>query len=106
MTSIIEKKFFNTFGIKQKEPTYITMNCNCGCHDCKNCEKYKKNYLNIYPQITDRILLELICKLSCVCRHHFAFERGVPELKEAILKFCIYYKDQLKQQVRILFEEE
>lgn len=53
----IEKQFFDTFGI---EP--ITKNISCS--ECEfNLEECGCFYGNrqIYPQITDRILLELIC---------------------------------------------
>ena len=43
MTTELEKQFFDTFGIEPKELIFRTMNCACGCHDCKNCEKYKNN---------------------------------------------------------------
>lgn len=66
MTTEIEKQFFNTFGIEPKKQCYywdcpystgniandIAMN-ERDCNSCKNPDK------EIYPQITDRILLEL-----------------------------------------------
>ena len=97
MTNELEKKFFDTFGIEPKtiiEPRYSL-----------NTEYYEKK-VAYYPQITDSILLELICKLSGVCCPQFAFERGVEELKWNILKRCIHYNKELKHQVRRLFEEE
>ena len=105
MTNELEKKFFDTFGIKQREYTQC---CSLGCKkpytDCVNCQ-YHEVYKIDYPQITDYHYLQLICKLSGVCCPHFAFERDISELKETILKFCIHYKDQLKHQVRTLFKE-
>ena len=110
MASELEKKFFDTFGIEPKEPIYITMNCDCGCHDCKNCEKYKNNYLNIYPQITDHILLELICiATSSEITVEFKGIKNVEHLKEVILNYCIkrygycLHKDKFKYKVRTLF---
>ena len=94
MTNELEKQFFDTFGIEPKtiiEPRYSL-----------NTEYYEKK-IEKYPQITDRILLELICKLSGVCCPQFAFERGVEELKLNILKRCIHYNKELKHQVRRLF---
>ena len=64
MTNELEKTFFDTFEIEPKVLIFKTMDCACGCHDCKNCDKYKNNFSKTYPQITDRILLELIKILS------------------------------------------
>ena len=126
MTNELEKQFFDTFGIEPRYEDACTvedkywnneelakeygtfdqyMNCKCG--DQENCTTecscaYQKE---VYPEITDRILLELICKLSGVCWPHFSFEISVSELKETILKFCIHYKVMLKHQIRTLFEE-
>ena len=118
MTNELEKTFFDTFGIGAYYK-YLLIDKTSRCHNAKLFDKINfidfiksgKDYLLLkvikyHPQITDRILLELICKLSGVCCPHFAFERGVEELKEAILKLCIYYKEPLKYQVRTLFEEE
>lgn len=106
MTNELEKKFFDTFGIKQREYTQCrSLGCRKPYTDCVNCQ-YHEVYKIDYPQITDRILLELICKLSGVCCPQFAFERGVEELKWNILKRCIHYNKELKHQVRRLFEEE
>lgn len=105
MTDEIEKKFFDTFGIKQREYTQCrSQGCRKPYMDCVNCQ-YHEVYKIDYPQITDRILLELICKLSGVCCPQFAFERSVEELKWNILKQCIHYNKELKHQVRRLFEE-
>ena len=52
MTNELEKTFFDTFGIEPKtiiEPRYSL-----------NTEYYEEK-IEKYPQITDRILLELIC---------------------------------------------
>lgn len=110
MTNELEKQFFDTFGIESKELIFRTMNCTCGCHDCKNCEKYKNNFSKIYPQITDRILLELICILaSNPIRILFeSMLSGIKEvelLKNSILLTCIANKDTIKHQVRTLFKE-
>ena len=63
MTDELTKTFFDAFGIEAKsistgECKYkITPEfCESDCLDCKNAIKEKT-----YPQITDRILLELIC---------------------------------------------
>ena len=104
--SEIEKQFFEMFGIGRKEVILKTMNCACGCHDCKNCEKYKNKFSKIYPEITDRILLELICIANTSPFTTFG-SRDIKNLKEEVLLVlcdCINYKD-IKHQVRALFKE-
>ena len=127
MTNELEKQFFNTFGIEPK--------CYCGndyvfeamledeCTDgnrekCKTCKKVGKTY----PQITDHILLELMC-IRCKELISIIKVKGDnrEELKNYILKLCIedytfYSKtsektynelaNNFKQQVRTLFEDE
>ena len=133
----IEEKFYKTFGIEPKYQDTCTveekywsneelaneygtfdMYMNAKCGNQENCTTecscaYQKE---IYPTITDRILLELICILN-------DFEgisvkaTTIEELKEELLKQCIepfeypiafeehYEFDKLYQQVRALFEE-
>lgn len=112
MTNELEKTFFDTFGIEPKSvkrTLKLTMqgyNESDLPEDLKQFIRSQTLVYNVYPQITDHILLELICKLSGVCCPQFAFERGVEELKWDILKRCIHYNKELKHQVRRLFEEE
>ena len=98
----IEEKFFKTFGIEtrciEKNPTYC-----CDYEDCNKCRGLG------YPQITDRILLELICILndfSDFCIEEICYEC----LKEEILCKCIEWldcaikHDEFKAQVQSLFK--
>lgn len=128
----IEKQFFETFGIEPK------MLCECSfknLHDyridygsdvcirmdddiknpCDSCELAKQIH-PLYPKITDRVLLELICVLN-------DFEginveaTTIKGLKEELLKQCIepfqfpiayeehHEIDKLYEQVRALFRE-
>lgn len=116
MTTEIEKQFFDTFNIEPKELIFRTMNCACGCHDCKNCDKYKNNLQKIYPQITDRILLELICIHNTYPRTRL-YSLDYESLKKEILKdlineqesielktYCVF--NDMKQQVQELFKED
>ena len=121
MTNELEKQFFDTFGI---EPHYycadeyvfeamLEYECTEGNREkCKTCKKVGKSY----PQITDRILLELICILndygaSYLC---YRFKRNIDDLKKNILTDLIFSligennanKKTLKQQVQALFKEE
>ena len=138
MTNELEKQFFNTFGI---EPThedackladkywgdeklaeeyyvferYMEKNCPIGGKECFATCKYA--YDNIeYPQITDRILLELIRIIGLITIKYTNEQCGIcygdgaisywgKDLKEAILKFFISKVSIFKHQVRTLFEE-
>ena len=116
MDNELEKQFFDTFGIKQREYTQC---CSMGCKkpytDCGNCQ-YHEVYKVDYPQITDRILLELICICS-----QYGFcptVRNIKDLKLKVLKRLFKLKKNLKnnyehqgchnafvRKVRTLFEE-
>ena len=92
MTNELEKTFFDTFGIEKKEL------------------EYPDNF-TYYPEITDRILLELIC-IATASEITVEFKRikNVEHLKEVVLNYCIrrygycLHKDNFKQRVRTLFE--
>lgn len=110
----IEKQFFKTFEIKP-HTIYTPRTCACGCHDCKNCERYKQKFKQKYPQITDRILLELICIHNTYCRTHL-YSLDYESLKKEILEDLIneqatrelkpYYAfDDMKQQVQEIFKK-
>ena len=88
-----DKQFFDTFGI---EPIGCKDNENCtGTLDCRTqCPNAE------YPQITDRILLELICILNPFC---YPSGQNIQHLKESVLDWCITFKDDIEQQVQALF---
>ena len=105
MTYELTKTFFDTFNI---EPIGCNDNKNCtGVLDCTQCPNVK------YPQITDRILLELIFLQPLSIE--FEYPRNIKELKNTLLR---YYIEELslfaepseaeifKQQVQALFEEK
>ena len=114
MTTDLEKQFFDTFGIEPKnistgECKYkITPEfCESNCLDCKNTIKEKT-----YPQISDRIYLELHCLLNSLDAPPYGLT--VKEFKKDILISAIGVLrrnetanriDNIKQQVRTLFEE-
>lgn len=100
MTNELEKQFFSTFGIEAR-PIYSEL----------WADEWVKDD---YPQITDRILLELICidfeENPYKCR---GGQISVDEVKERILSDFIHEfendlyldKENIKHQVRTLFEE-
>ena len=96
MTTDLEKQFFDTFGIEPK-PLFSTRN---GYTD----DAY------LYPQITDRILLELICILSKYQKDVGSLleicETDKNSIKEEVLDMLIFRDIALKQQVQALFKEE
>lgn len=114
MTTDIERQFFETFNIKRREYAHC---CSMGCTnpntDCDNCE-YHEVYKSDYPEITDRILLELICILNNYGKND-TWAVSVENLKDCILVNCIKVikeKDlkeislnNFKHQIQALFKE-
>ena len=104
MTNELEKTFFDTFGI---EPiTHAVWDSTET--KWKNFESWDE-----YPQITDRILLELICILGNTS-YFLITDDGLPidvdGLKKSVLHSLtlqakIDKNNVLKHQVRTLFEE-
>jgi hypothetical protein len=109
----LEKQFFNTYGI---EPfTYCSKPIlDCDARKNGTCTKDCEYYSGVlYPQITDRILLELICILS----QHYSLEEenwflscdSIDYLKQFILSHLIELKENTwfcsKHQVQALFKE-
>ena len=104
MTSELEKKFFETF--------YIPRICEQGRTTCQQYNRTCDNccYLK-YPQITDSILLKLICILTC----HYLDERepyeitsiNMEQLKQRVLSdiICIAGCEATKCQVQKISKE-
>ena len=103
MTNELEKQFFDTFGFEPNcqntfiNPSKCPFNESRECCDCVSFE---------YPQISDLILLELIClftrEMNCTTNYWYT----VDELKENLLREFILEKDNFsKHQVQALFEE-
>ena len=114
MNNELEKQFFEIFGIKPKKgctayDEFTEEEADVICNDkCAEC-----SYLDdVYPQITDHILLELIFLQPLSIE--FKYPRNIKELKNTLLG---YYIEELslfaepseaeifKQQVRTLFEK-
>lgn len=121
MTNELEKTFFDTFGIGAYYK-YLLIDKTSRFHNEKLFDKTNfidfmksgKDYLLLKvikypPQITNRILLELICILTRFYGE-LVLEQclDVKGLKEQVLNIFIRtsYKDIFKHQVRALFEEK
>ena len=122
MTNELEKTFYDTFGI---EPKCVKRTLKLAIHgydennlpeDLRQFMSSQAQVYHVYPQITDRILLELIC-IHNQYSHPFSIYGEKKEfLKNDILECMInilnyFYEHEmeeyskLKQQVRTLFEE-
>lgn len=88
MTNKTEKQFFDTFGIEERELDY-------------------PDNFTYYPEITDHILLKLICIAHTSPVITFV-SRDVKSLKEEVLMvLCNWVNNRsIKQQVQALFEED
>ena len=108
MTNELEKQFFDTFGVEPRLKTFAI----------KRNEKGEMEYPPIYeyPQITDRILLELICMAN---QHEdYPISTNIKNIQARTLRILLrtekFYKNyygsdgrykKLVKQVRTLFEE-
>lgn len=114
MTTDLEKQFFDTFGIPQlccKE--YIT---NCTRYgECEECENYDNNF-STYPQITDSILLQLLCyaNASPYFMRPISYSE-IDKVKQDVLIGLIIImnlgihekrKEKVKQDIQKIFKEE
>ena len=105
MVTKLEKQFFKTFGIEQKEHK----ECECDYLNCPNpdieCGEccYYKTYKFDYPQITDHILLKLICIANS---QNIGFEGdNIEDIKKDLLDNFIFFKRDVYDQIHNLFKE-
>lgn len=113
MTTELEKQFFDTFGIEPRK-VKICRNINHCPKKYKLCNDDCKHWQVVradYPQITDRILLELICiaqqmknvkvlkafTLDCLIHD---YERNVERISNTGV--CQKIANDIKQQVQAL----
>ena len=118
MTNELEKKFFDTFGIKAKQkcakPLLKTTSGFCKAY--KNCVGCDYNDLK-YPQITDRILLNLICIANEY--ENYSETTNIKNIQARTLRILLKVKKHLKdvytcqdwhnelvRKVRKLFKEK
>ena len=101
MTNELEKQFFDMFGI-EKRVEFET------CYALDSSNTYPVA-VKRYPQISDRILLELIC--IYLDYRVLATQMSVKHLKQTVLQGLIELHEQYNhkigyyEQVRTLFEE-
>ena len=116
----IEEEFFKCFGIDPIGKCRICtkgdmLSCPKKIEECEECEYLKKN-ANLYAHITSRILLELMCIFSIDLVIKIDNVLNYNDLKNNLLQCFIdcmnakeinvNRKNQIKQQVRSLFEVE
>ena len=127
MTTDLEKKFFKVFDIKPKYQDTCTveekywaneelaneygtfdryMDIKCGNQENCTTECSCAYQKEIYPRITDRNYLELICLYTKEIRSFTCYTSNLKMLKEEVLKEFISEKDGfIKHQVQAIFEE-
>lgn len=104
MTTKLEQEFFKVFGIEPK--IYETDGRDIDDNG-DVCSWYIEE---IYPEITDRKLLEMICIYNSTYTNGYTNysllnERNIEKLKEQILKNCLIVRDDIKHQIQQLFKE-
>ena len=126
MTTDLEKNFFDTFGIEPRYEDACTvedkywnneelaneygtfdqyMNCKCGNQEDCTTECSCAYQREVYPQITDRILLELIC----IANHKDVYidleETDIETMKNNLLENFIFFRRDVEKYVQELFKE-
>lgn len=112
----IEEEFFKVFGIDPRDYYSCSIDSYCPYNPnlCdENCPYYIK-YKTAYPEITEDILLELICILNKFTGYTSLFSDSCQGIKEEILKNTLFvykqlrksYKLDLKHQVCSLFKRK
>ena len=105
MNNKLEKIFFDTFGIEPREFKSCDVDSSCPYEgqSCDDTCPYYKTYKVDYPAISDRILLELICIAN---KYYIDFEgTDIETMKNSLLENFIFFNRDVKEDIRILFEE-
>ena len=107
MTTELEEQFFKVFGIEKieccKHFKYVDSKCDRpdSMERCLGCIGTNK----VYPKITDRVLLEMICIANK--NNIEVIGETVEEMKNKLLEEMIYWKDDMVyKQIQQLFKEE
>lgn len=83
----LEQKFFKTFGIEPTEEKYCYHECKLPELKDKPCEAicpHQRHYIR-YPQITDTIVLKLICVISNFDQYYRCFYTKYEQIKPCVL---------------------
>ena len=126
MTNELERTFFDTFEIEPKS-VKRTLKLAMQGYDESDLPEDLKQFIssqaqvyNVYPQITDRILLELICIINQMDLYfydelYYFMAFNYKDLKEEVISKCKRLADKnalsevtgehIKHQVCALFEE-
>ena len=104
----VEDKYWNNEDLANEYGTFDQyMNCKCGNQESCNTECSYAYQREVYPDITDRILLELICIASQPDVYIEIEGKDVETIKNNLLENFIHFKSIIpKHKIRILFEEE
>ena len=126
MTTELEQEFFKVFGIKQEYQYYVrdmgrtyvgnkqmlidNKHLFMDKERKRSRRLYVANVSKVYPKITDRKLLEMICILSA---YNYIFEDlkadDIEQLKEEIIKLFFDYPliaEEEKTNIQQLFKEK
>ena len=108
MTTELEEQFFKVFEIEKieccKHFKYFDSKCDKldsteKCLDCIGTNK-------VYPKITDRKLLEMICILVKTQTSYPINKSNIKDIKDEVLHRCIILKSYIKHQIQQLFKGE
>ena len=116
----IEEEFYKTFNINKTSFDFTCNKKHCnkkrliGRFVCLECNNETKKEIKVYSEITDRILLELICILNKHTGETTLTTEEYKDIKKEILKEILFtyeqmrkpYKKELTNQVQKLFKEE
>ena len=98
MITKLEEEFFKCFGIERKRNHKVTLEAISG--GVRSANLSQEPFYE-YPQITDHILLKLICILS---RHTTIGHYTMDGLKRQLLNLAIIHKKDILEQVQAIFE--
>jgi hypothetical protein len=105
MTTKLEQEFFEAMGVPKEKrlctrgyqhicSRYIKNNNCIGCND----------FITEYPTITDTIVSRLICVLALQeGSEHIIQATTMEALKDDVIKDCIWYQDEIREEVQKLF---
>lgn len=113
MTTELEQEFFKAFGIKQKCKRGKIVCAGRASNKCPTCQN------NIYPEITDLKLLQLLCIYNDMqgCVEYCLTPCKYEDVKEMILSTLVNeklamidcgkdtYMDDMTKQIQQLFKE-